>query len=143
MAVKTGKKKKGTSTCTVNYEASNNRDIPFKEDLSIDSTLEEWIMAEQMACIATTTNGTLPSTKKHPVLSTKRPRHSKPYSLDEFIQLLHSTEQVHHESIEDLEKSKFVNQKSTPEEVYGRMLPRAIDVSFYCRIVFIGMSLSL
>ncbi|CAB9508326.1 expressed unknown protein [Seminavis robusta] len=132
---KKSKKRGILKYCTIRYYHNNNLLVEKEqEDLRIDETLDLWIIAYEMFHIPPAIRTTLstPTLFQHyNHHHTNDPKTSAaPYTLNQFLQLLAYTEQVHGgATMEDMESSRLIQIKphSTATEVYGRMLPHAMD----------------
>lgn len=122
-----GSWRNGIIVSVKSYVKVKYRGTTEMERIPIGEALELWMVAHQMYKIPSL----LPH-RRNPFLF-QRGRNSKPYSLSQFIELLHYAEQAHGgASIEELEASKLVEKKpnSNTSEIYGRMLPGATDKIF-------------
>lgn len=121
-------KKQGASrVCQVKYDSQESTELP------VDDELEVWVAAQTVWDLCN-------KKKKKDVQPIQLfirtgSKKSKPYSLDQFLELLqYSCQALGGLSLEDLEGHRLVKTMSMPTEVYGRMLPQAIDVSCSFRL---------
>lgn len=127
------KKKQGATSsrvvCQVKYDDSGEQEVPVDDD-----DLEVWVAAQTMWDLHNNNKkkkNDVPPIQKLFQRTTGSKKSNEPYSLDQFLELLqYSCQALGGLSLEDLEGHRLVKTMSMPTEVYGRMLPQAIDVSY-------------
>ena len=121
--------KYGRRLCAVKYENG----VPPPQEWPVDEALDLWVAVQTMWDFHRPPKiDTIPLFERH-----NNP--AKPYTLDQCLELLqYSCQVLGGLTLEALEGHRFVRTMSIPTEVYGRMLPRAIDVRYTCIYIFLN-----